>query len=206
MPRPGAGRRLALCVASLGLLACGVQVEPGGAGNACSRTYCPPPSRSAVAAHTFTARRFSFQYFDPWQIGSSDASGAEVDAATSYGDLAVEFTSTAVAQGTRAQALLISAVNSLDTSQFAGLQEQGPIYGADIGYIAGAGESYTATTDQPNAPSVPVYLEIMASVRGTTGIVFLASSTLDPNGPDPTDPRQVPNGSYDRMVSSVVWS
>jgi hypothetical protein len=192
-------------MAALGLLACGVQVTPGGAGNACQGTYCPPPSRSAVAAHAFTARRFSFQYFDPWQVGSSDANGAEVDAATDYGDLIVQLTSATVASGTSAQALLTSAVNRLDTSQFAGLQDQGPIYGAAIGYVAGAGETYTATTDQPNAPSVPVYLEIMASVRGTTGIVFLASSTLDPNGPDPTNPRQVPNGAYDRMVNSVVW-
>jgi hypothetical protein len=206
MRRSDLGRWSAILVAALGLLvSCGIQVEPGGSGNTCVGTYCPPPARSAVAGHIYRAQHFSFEYFDPWQITSSDPSSAQVSAATNYGDLTVLFTSTTVAPGTSPQTLLTSAVNSLDTGQFAGLQAQGPIYGAAIGYIAGTGETYTATADQPNAPNVPVYLEIMASIDGTTGIVFVSSSVLNPNGPDPVDPRQVPNGEYDQMVNSVTW-
>lgn len=206
MRRHDLGRRLALVAASLGLLACGVTAGPGGNGIGCVQTNCPPPARSAAAAHVFSASHFSFQYFDPWQVSSHDATSAVVVAQTNYGDLAVELASASVPAGTSAQALLTSTVNNLDTSQFAGLQDQGPIYGANIGYVAGAGESYTATSDQPNAPNVPVYLQFMASVKGTVGIIFIASSTLNPNGPDPTDPRQVPNGAYDRIVASVVWT
>lgn len=200
------GRRAALVVAAMGLLACGVSVGPNGNNIGCAQTNCPPPARSAATAHTFRASHFSFQYFDPWQINSHDANSAVVVAQTNYGDLAVELASTSVSAGTSAQALLTQTVNNLDTSQFSGLQDQGPIYGANIGYVAGAGESFAATSDQPNAPSVPVYLQFMASVKGTVGVIFISSSTLDPSGPDPTDPRQVPNGAYDRIVASVAWT
>ncbi len=199
------GRILTMLAAALGLLACGVNLQPGGAGSGCLGTRCPPPSRSAAAAHVFKAQRFSFEYFDPWQIDSQDARGAVVFAGTQYGDLTVQLTSTDVGAGTSAQALLSRAVSSLDTSQLSGLRDEGPIYGASVGYVAGAGESYSAVSDQPNAPSVPVFIEIMASVQGGTGIIFLASSTLNPDQPDPGDPRQVPGGEYDRMVNSVTW-
>lgn len=199
------GRILTILAAALGLLACGVNLQPGGAGSDCLGTRCPPPSRSAAAAHQFKAPRFSFEYFDPWQIDSQDAHGAVVFAGTQYGDLTVQLTSTDVGAGTSAQALLSRAVSSLDTSQLSGLRDEGPIYGASVGYVAGAGESYSAVSDQPNAPSVPVFIEIMTSVQGGTGIIFLASSTLNPDQPDPGDPRQVPGGEYDRMVNSVVW-
>ena len=166
---------------------------------------CPPPSRSAAAAHVFKATIRELRVFDPWQIDSQDARGAVVFAGTQYGDLTVQLTSTDVGAGTSAQALLSRAVSSLDTSKLSGLRDEGPIYGASVGYVAGAGESYSAVSDQPNAPSVPVFIEIMASVQGGTGIIFLASSTLNPDQPDPGDPRQVPGGEYDRMVNSVTW-
>ena len=199
------GRLLTTLAAALGLLACGVNLQPGGAGSGCLGTRCPPPSRAATAAHAFKAQRFSFEYFDPWQIDSRDARGAVVFAGTQYGDLTVQLTSSDVGAGTSAQALLSRAVSSLDTSQLSGLRDEGPIYGASVGYVAGAGESYSAVADQANAPSVPVFIEVMASVQGGTGIIFLASSALNPDQPDPGDPRQVPGGEYDRMVNSVTW-
>jgi hypothetical protein len=201
----GAVRRLGLLLPLLAAVACGIQVQPGGPTSGCASAECPPPAQSAATAHVYHARDFSVRYFDPWQITSSDASSVQLAAATDYGDLTVELDSTAVRAGTSGQALLARALQNLDTSQLAGLQDQGPIYGAAIGYMAGAGETFTATANQPNAPSVPVYLELMASVHGTTGIVFAATSTLDPSGPDPTDPRQVPNSEYDRIVNSLTW-
>ena len=206
MHRRGIGRCLSLLLALFAVVACGIQVQPGGAVGGCASANCPPPARSAAVAHVYHTRLFSVRYFDPWQITSNDASSVQLAAATNYGDLTVELASGAVRAGTSGQALLASAQQNLDTSQLAGLQDQGPIYGAAIGYVAGAGETFTATADQPNAPSVPVYLELMASVQGTTGIVFVATSTLDPNAPDPTDSRQVPNGAYDRIVNSLTWS
>jgi hypothetical protein len=200
------GKALASVIAALGVMACGVSLQPGGAGNGCFGTHCPPPVTSAAAGHVFKAQRFSFTYFDPWQISSQDANGAVVTAGTNYGDLVVQLEGTGVRAGTSAQALLAQATSNLDTSQLSGLQDQGPIYGASIGYVSGAGETYSAVADQPNAPSVPVFLQIMASVQGGTGLVFVAESSLDPNSPDPNDPRQVPGAEYDRMVNSVTWA
>lgn len=204
--RQRAGRISVLAAVLVSLLACGISTLSGNSTGGCATTNCPPPATSVQASHTYSASGFSFQYYDPWQISSQDANGAVVSAATDYGDLSVQFESTSVSAGTSPQALLNSAIQSIDSSQISGLSQQGPIYGAAIGYVAGAGAEYTGTATPPNAPSVPVYLEMMASVRGTTGVIFLATSSLDPNGPNPTDPRQVPNGEYDRMVNSVVWS
>lgn len=204
------GRIATLAVVLLSLMACGISTLPNGGGNGttngCEHISCPPPARSDQTAHTFSGKGFTFQYFSPWQLSSQDPSDAVVSAATNYGDLSAEFASTSVAAGTSPQALLNAVVQNLDTNQISGLTQQGPIYGAAIGYVTGAGAAFTGTANFPNAPSVPVYLEVMASTRGTTGVIFLATSSLDPNGPNPTDPRQVPNGEYDRMVNSVVWS
>src|SRR5690242_3641406 len=90
------GRILTMLAAALGVLACGVNLQPGGTGAGCLGTRCPPPSRSVAAAHVFKAQRFSFEYFDPWQIDSQDARGAVVFAGTQYGDLTVQLTSTDV--------------------------------------------------------------------------------------------------------------
>jgi hypothetical protein len=204
------GTQLAVTLlAGLLIVACSVQLGNGpGAGVGCASANCPPPARSGTRQeHACSAQGFSFVYFDPWTADSctSSSNNVTVSAQTNYGDLTVQFASTSVAPGTSAQALLSKTVNNLDTSQLSGMQDAGPIYGAAIGYISGAGNTYTATYDQPNAPSVPVFLEIMASVHGTRGIVFLSASTLDPNGPDPTDPLQVPNGDYDQMVNSITW-
>lgn len=197
-------RGTALLVCLLGLAACGITSGPTG-GNGCATFNCPPPALTAQQAHQVIKTHFTFQYFDPWSEQSGDANSVVVGAATNFGDLTVQVASVTVSSGTSAQALLQSEAQNLNTAQISGLQDQGPIYGAAIGYVAGAGETYTGTVDQPNAPSVPVYLELMSSVRGTVGIVFLASSSLNPNSPDNSDPRQVPNGEYDRMVNSLVW-
>jgi hypothetical protein len=148
-------------------------------------------------------RGFQFTYFDPWSLGSSDSHSATLVAQSQLGQVSVLLESVAVSSGETSQQLLASAVRSnLSGSQFTGAQDQGPINGAEIGYVAGSGESYAATVAQGNAPDQPVYLEFMASVRGSTGIVFVALSPLDPNSPDPGI---APNQEYDHLVNSVVW-
>ena len=124
-------------------------------------------------------------------------------AQTQLGQISVLMESVQVSSGETSQQLLSSAVNSnLNSGQFTGAQDQGPINGAEIGYVAGSGEAYSATVTQANAPDQLVYLDFMASVRGSTGIVFIALSPLDPNSPDPS---VLPNQDYDQMVNSVEW-
>ena len=111
--------------------------------------------------------------------------------------------SVGVSNGTTGEQLLTSTANSqLDSNEFSGLEDDGPILGAEVGYISGAGEYYDGYTSQSNSPNVPVYIEIMASVQGSTGLTFTAVSPLDPNSPDPS---VVPNEDYDHIVNSIQW-
>lgn len=165
---------------------------------------CPPPVRAASAGHSVQTSRFTLTYYDPWSIADQSASSVTLAAATQLGDVTATVASTAVRPGTTARQLLSKTANqTLSSSQIDGAQDTGSILGAEIGYIAGDGETFQAYSSQANAPSIPVYIEIMVSVRGTTGLTFVAVSPLDPNSPATS---VVPDAEYDHIVNSVVWA
>jgi hypothetical protein len=146
---------------------------------------------------------FNVTYFDPWSVDSHDSNSVTLVAQSQLGQISVLFASVQAPAGETSQQLLSKAINSqLNSGQFTGTQDEGPINGAEIGYVAGSGEAYAASVTQANAPDQLVYLDFMASVRGSTGLVFIALSPLDPNSPDPS---VVPNQDYDQMVNSVEW-
>ncbi len=164
---------------------------------------CPPPQRANDPGTPFHANHFTLTYYSPWQPQNSNSTSITLIASTNFGDVTVLVRSVNVANGTTAAQLLNTTANDqLDPNQFSGLEDDGPILGAEVGYISGAGEAYDGTTSQSNAPNVPVYIEIMASVQGTTGLTFTAVSPLDPNSPDPSI---VPNEEYDHIVNSIEW-
>lgn len=164
---------------------------------------CPPPERGNTKPHTFAGLHFRLTYFDPWSVDSSNAQGMILVAQTNLGAISVQVASKSVSPGTTAaQVLSATARSVMNSDQFADVHDAGPILGAEIGYVAGAGEAYQATATAPNAPSTPVYIEVMASVRGTTSIVLVALSPLDPASQDPS---VIPNQSYDLLVNSVEW-
>ena len=135
---------------------------------------------------------------------SSDNTSVQLAASSDLGDITVLFQSVAVRNGTTAAQLLSQVEQQeLTPDQFSGVQDQGPINGAEIGYVPGAGQSYSAVTNQTNAPQQLIYLEFMTATRGTVGLVFVAASPLDPNSPNANS---VPNAQYDQMVNSVVWT
>jgi hypothetical protein len=143
-------------------------------------------------------------YFDPWSIDSSSGRDVVLVAQTNLGQVSVEVASRTVSTGTTAAQLVNTAAQQLlDPNNYAGVQDAGPILGAEIGYVPGAGEAYSATTTDPNAPSTPVYLEVLASVRGGIGIIFAALSPLDPSTADPSG---APDQAYDQLVNSVEWT
>jgi hypothetical protein len=193
---------LAAVAIMLGACGLGAVPIPGATPTPCPAN-CPPPVRDAATPHTGSTRYFTFTYYNPWSVSSSDSSGMQLAASTQFGDVTVVLQGASVGAGTTPQRLLAqSAQQVLDPNQFTSTQDSGPINGAEIGYIAGAGESYEAYSADANAPDTPVFIEIMASVQGTTGIIFVAVSPLDPNSPDPS---VVPNQDYDQMVNSVQW-
>lgn len=166
---------------------------------------CPPPVRNAAAVHTVRTRYFTLTYHDPWSVSASDATSTTLVAATQLGDVEVVVAGMRVAAGTTSERLLNQAAqNQLDPNQFSGLQEAGPILGAEIGYVPGSGRNFQGYTSSPNAPNTPIFIQMMASVQGTTGLTFTTVSPIDPNSSDPSS--GVPSAEYDAIVNSVVWT
>jgi hypothetical protein len=200
--------RRALCLlalAALVMLSCSVAALPSAndTPTPCPAN-CPPPDLGGGAAHSASTRYFTLTYYDPWSVDSSDANGVTLIAGTQLGDVEVVVVGQRVANGTTAQQLLSrTAQSQLDPNQFSGLQDAGPIRGAEIGYVAGTGETFEGYTAQANAPNTPVFIQMMASVKGAAGLTFTTVSPLDPNSPDPSG---VPNEEYDRIANSVVWT
>jgi hypothetical protein len=74
-----------------------------------------------------------------------------------------------------------------------------------VGYVAGAGEAYSAHLALPNAPAAPVFLDVEAATRDTTGIVIVVLSPLDPRVPNAADRNQVNRRAYDRLINTLKW-
>ena len=165
---------------------------------------CPAPKRNASKPRTISLAYAQLVYFDPWSVDSSSSHSVVLVSQTDLGQVSVEVASQSVSAGTTAAQLVnTTAQQLLDPNDFAGVQDAGPILGAEIGYVPGAGEAYSATTADPNAPSTPVYLEVLASVRGNVALIFAALSPLDPSTADPSG---APDQAYDQLVNSVEWT
>ena len=164
---------------------------------------CPPPARDNSQPHVINDSFFQMTYFDPWSVDSQDTNTVTLVASTQLGEVTMQLHGQQVSPGTSAATLLNSTVqNVLNNNSFTDPQDFGSIKGAEIGYVPGVGQSIGAYASQGNAPQVPVFIQVMASVQNTTGIIFVAVSPLDPNSPDPSI---VPNEEYDHVVNSVVW-
>ncbi len=209
---------LALAVVLLSAQSCvqdpgaGPIPQPPGSPTPCSGP-CPPsapPVGPVAGANLITKTRYRFYYFNPpWQPDTSNSSGDTETLVrdTDYGQVSAQFFGVSVADGTTAAQLLSSwTQQNLDPNKFTAFQESGAIPGAEIGYNAGAGDTYEAVADLTNAPNTPLFIEVLASVKGTTGIIFAVVSPLDPGNPDPNSPLQVRSGSYDRLINTLVWS
>ena len=203
---------LALAAVGLTFMACTTTtipvgpVGPAGTPTPCT-VHCPPPARAPVTGHPFQNKRFSLRYYDPFTVVKHDDNSVVLGFVNqdSGNTFEVTFVGQDVPAGTSAQQLLTAAEKNLDLSQLSGVEDLGPIYGAEVGYVAGAGDTIAGTEDLPNAPSSPVVLELMASTKGTTGIIFLAASTLNPNTQHPGDLIRAANSHYDLFVNSVSW-
>lgn len=196
---------LALLALLVGALACAVGPLPGaGATPTPCTSNCAPPQRSATTPHTASITHATLTYFDPWSVNSSSTQNVVLVAQSQLGEISVELASATVTPGTTAAQLVSRASQQLlDPNNYSGTKDAGPILGAEVGYVSGAGEAYSAYTSDPNSPSTPVYLEVMASIRGNVGLTFAALSPLDPNTADPSG---APDQAYDQLVNSVEWT
>ena len=196
----------AVLLAALCLSACDISAAlpiPAATPTPCSRN-CPPPVRTGGdVAHTATTSDFSLLYFAPWSVQARSPASVTLVAATDFGELTVVVSSQEVNLGTASSALLAEAEQrTLDPSQYTNIVDTGVIRGAEIGYVDGSGESFQAASLEPNAPDLPLYVQIMASVRGSTGLTFVAISPVEPNSPSG---HLTPDAEYDHIVNSIVW-
>jgi len=184
----------------------GVIPNPPGTPTPCG-FGCPPPAGPASNQNDVTLDRFSFYFTTPpWKKESSDKNNATLTRNTNYGQVTAQFFSGDVSSGATADQLLASWTRqNIDPNKFAALQDTGPIAGAEIGYVSGAGHTYAAVADLPNAPNTPLFIQVMSAVKGTSGIIFVVVSPLDPANPDPSSPVQVRSGAYDRLINTVFW-
>jgi hypothetical protein len=181
---------------------------PGGTPTPCAIT-CPPPVAPVNGANAASTTFFSLYYFKPpWTEDSSNSNSNEITLYrdTDYGQVSAQFFAQSVTPGASAGGLLSTWTNqNLDPSKFTSFQDFGPILGAEIGFNAGAGEEYGGYADLPNAPNTPLFIQVLSSVKNSTGIIFVVISPLDPSNPDPSDQAQVLSGSYDHLINTVTW-
>jgi hypothetical protein len=198
-----------LLAVTLVAMACGVEgaLPPQQPASTPCVANCPPLVGYSSPMKLLATDHFSFYYSSPpWTVDSQDSTSATLLHDSDFGQISAQFFAVTVRSGASGQDLLSSWTRAnLDSSQFAGLRDDGPVNGAEIGYVRGAGELYTAVANQPNAPNVPIYIQILASTQGTSGIVFAAVSPLNPLKPDPTSPRQVRSNAYDQLVNTLTW-
>jgi hypothetical protein len=196
---------VALLVVGICLEACDISAAlpiPAATPTACI-SDCPPPVRAGGQSHTVNTLHFSLLYFNPWSVQSSTGDSVTLVASTPFGTITVMVNSVDVPVGTTGPGVLAQTEQTtLNPSLYTNIEDNGIIRGAEIGYVDGAGESFMAESLQPNAPDLPVYLQIMASVRGTVGLTFVAISPLNPNSPDGDI---VPSAEFDHIVNSIQW-
>src|SRR5215470_6252078 len=72
---------LAAVAVALGACGLGAIPIPNATPTPCAGT-CPPPMGPAGSPHTVRTSYFTFTYYDPWTVQSSDASGTQLVAST----------------------------------------------------------------------------------------------------------------------------
>jgi hypothetical protein len=207
-------RTLAICIAVIvfGIVTLGACSEGGNIGpqapvptpTPCG-LRCAPPVRLPANAQVIQSQQFNLTYTNDWSVEHQDTTSVVLQQSVSAGVFEAEVGSTSVPTGTSASQLLTKVEQQFDMSNISGATDDGPIYGAEIGYVAGAGDVIQGTLDQANAPSEPVYLEFMASTRGGTGIFFIAASTINPNAQNPDRVLEAINGEFDQLTNGVAW-
>src|ERR1700736_1695141 len=166
--------------------------------------YCGPrvgPRLLSPVAYHNTLFGYTVEY-DGSQltVAGQDDNGVQLQAAD--GDGEGIFTSAAGADGTGANQ---TALGALPSATFQDVQPNGPVRGAEIGFVNGSGTAYTAQfVPADGGQAVPIGITILsASNNGVTITVtaFSAQSTSVQDAPYGLDKAS----AFDVPVSNTIW-
>lgn len=145
-------------------------------------TYChfscgPDLGPRLVDQTAYRSSEFGYRvgYESPFKLGSQSSSGVELNAD------ADNFMNFSAASGTDVNAALQKAVSGLNTNEFQDLHSiSTAVAGAEIGYVPGAGEAFSATFVDPGSNfSEPVSVVAMAASQANLTISVLAVGSQD---------------------------
>lgn len=175
------GGALAVFVFVISLIAVLVRVVP----IPCARGCGPAGGLQAGTAQVYTNQRWGYSVpYDPsvFSIGGQSSDGVTLN--TSDGNGSIQFSATS---GNNVNGANQAALNALPSSQFQGLQQIGPVRGAEIGLVDGQGTAYSGQyVDTSGINATPIGLVIFSATQNGVTITvtaFSSASNDNANGP-----------------------
>ena len=175
------GGLLALFVFVISLIAVLVRVIPV----PCSRGCGPAGGLQLGTVQVYTNQKWGYSIpYDPavFSIGGQDSNGVTLNSSDGNGSIQISATS-----GNNVNGANQAALNALPSSQFQGLQQIGPVRGAEIGLVDGQGTAYSGQyVDSSGISATPIGLVIFSATQNGVTITITAFSTAsndDADGP-----------------------
>jgi len=194
-----AGLLLAALVAAVTVVA--VVQTPGF--NYC-RFSCGPdlgPRLLSEEAYVSTQFGYRVEYENPFQVSGQSPSGVEFNANTD------NFMSFSAVSGSNVSGAIQRAISGLDSNEFQGRHPiSTAVAGAEIGYIPGSGEAFSATFVAPGSNTTQaVSVVVLAATQADLTISVLVVGTQDL-----TTYADIPLGLqygpfFDFEVSNTIW-
>ena len=173
------GGLLALFVFVISLIAVLVRVIPV----PCSRGCGPAGGLQLGTVQVYTSQKWGYSVpYDPsvFSVGGQDANGITLNSSDGNGSIQVSATS-----GNNVNGANQAALNALPSSQFQGLQQIGPVRGAEIGLVDGQGTAYSGQyVDSSGISATPIGLVIFSATQNGVTITVTAFSTASNDNAD----------------------
>ena len=193
-----AGGLIAILVV-VGLVVGGIAVSQIARGTHAECTVnCPPKFVSPLpeqASFTSTAYKFQVNYSSRWTVRDRSATG--ITLGTRVGRVQV----TGI-KGSSPEQAIQATITGLPSSEWQGVTLVGPLRGAHLGEVNGAGAIYAANLLGTSQTATKVRIAVIAATKGGVTVVVLASDPADTKG----SPNGFPEGQeVDYMCTEFVW-
>ena len=173
-----------------------------------SITYCrfscgPDVGPRLLASTHYQSSQFGYRVeYDTRAFSVSNQTATGMELSGNYG--AMVFNATA---GPDVSGAITKAVNSINTSTFQNMKVLSSVIpGAEIGFVAGTGETFTADYDPPGGgTSRVVSVAVMAATNGTFTLSAIAIGAQDLTSPDLLPFGFADGQILDYPLTNTVW-